>query len=142
MIRKVNKEDLDRIMEVWLNSNLEAHDFVDPNYWKSNFNYVKQAMQQADVFIYESNKQIYGFVGMTDNYLAGIFVDQQYRGNGVGTQLLDFIKKNFDSFTLSVYEKNKSALNFYLQQDLQIVSSDIDQDTNEKELIMKWVKEK
>lgn len=33
MIRKMNKEDLDSVMQLWLQGNLFAHSFVDPHYW-------------------------------------------------------------------------------------------------------------
>lgn len=32
MIRLAEQQDLDRIMEIWLEGNLQAHDFVDPAY--------------------------------------------------------------------------------------------------------------
>lgn len=140
MIRKANNTDLNRLMEIWLNGNLEAHDFVPASYWQNHYDEVKNALLQADIFVYEKDSKIIGFVGMAENYLAGIFVDSKYRGHGVGTKLLDFVKQSYGSFSLSVYEKNKKAVNFYLSQGMQISASDIDRDTNEKEYTMIWKK--
>ena len=48
-------------------------------------------------------------------------VDQEYRRQGIGKQMLDFIKiyaatKNFDTVELDVWEFNKGALKFYESQ--------------------------
>ena len=37
IIRKFNDFDLKRVMRIWYEGNLEAHDFVDKNYWEKNF---------------------------------------------------------------------------------------------------------
>lgn len=34
MIREFKMEDLDRIMEIWLNSNIDAHPFINKNIGK------------------------------------------------------------------------------------------------------------
>lgn len=75
---------------------------------------------------------------MDGNYLAGIFVDQNYRNRGIGRQLLDHIKQNYDEFSLDVYHKNKRAIHFYLKKGFRIVEDGIDSDTNEKEYRMFW----
>ena len=36
MIRMFDACDLDQVMELWLNGNIEAHDFIPRNYWESN----------------------------------------------------------------------------------------------------------
>ena len=37
MIRLFKFQDLDKIMDIWLQGNLEAHSFIDAEYWKKNF---------------------------------------------------------------------------------------------------------
>ena len=48
MIRLAERQDLDRIMEIWLEGNLQAHDFVDPAYWTGCLQEVREAIAQAD----------------------------------------------------------------------------------------------
>ena len=40
MIRLFKFQDLDKIMDIWLQGNLEAHSFIDAEYWKKNFDSV------------------------------------------------------------------------------------------------------
>ena len=40
IIDTTNK-DIDRIMEIWLESTIKAHDFIEKKYWEDNYNTVK-----------------------------------------------------------------------------------------------------
>ena len=37
MIRELRQTDTDRISEIWLDTNLRAHDFIPAEYWEGNF---------------------------------------------------------------------------------------------------------
>ena len=77
---------------------------------------------------------------MTDDYLAGIFVDKKYRSMGIGKALLECIKKVYPAFSLNVYQKNQHAVDFYLRENLTIVSTGVDEDTAEDDYTMVWKK--
>ena len=140
MIRKFEKKDTKRVMEIWLESNLEAHDFVPSDYWLSQYQSVQEQLLSADIYVYEQDNKIQGFVGMTDDYLAGIFVDKKYRSIGIGKGLLECVKKIYPAFSLNVYQKNQRAVDFYLREKLTIVSTGVDEDTAEADYTMVWKK--
>lgn len=140
MIRAFIKEDIDRIMEIWLNTNIEVHKFVDEKYWKSNFDMVKKIMYEAEIYVYERENVIESFIGLMDNYVAGIFVDSEFRSQGIGKSLVDYVKGIKNELTLSVYAKNERAINFYLKMGFEILSEGIDELNDEKEYTMKWCK--
>lgn len=138
MIREFKENDLNRIMKLWLNTNILAHDFIDMDYWKSNYNKVKQIMPEATIFVYEEDNSIKGFVGLSGNYIAGIFVETTYQSQGVGKALLDYIKERNTELLLQVYEKNNRAVTFYLREGFTVNNKQIDENTNEAELVMNW----
>lgn len=41
MIRRAEKKDYEKIMEIWKNSNIKAHDFIDKGYWIGNYENVR-----------------------------------------------------------------------------------------------------
>lgn len=125
-------------MDLWLTSNLEAHPFVVPAYWEQNFNMVKELLPQAEVWVYERDFHILGFMGITDGYIAGIFVDSSARSKGIGKELLDWAKQQHDRLTLHVYEKNQRAVNFYLREGFLIQTAQFDESTKETEFAMIW----
>lgn len=139
-IRAFKLEDLDRVMDIWLNSNIEAHAFIDENYWKGNFQFVKDAMLDADILVYEDSNEIIGFIGLTDGYIAGIFVDKKYRSLGIGKKLLDLAKENHEKLTLGVYKNNDPAYKFYIREGFFIDSEELDEENNEIEYLMAWNK--
>lgn len=142
MIRKFEMKDTKRVMQIWLDVNIEAHNFVPGDYWLSNYQSVQEQLLQADIYVYEQDEEIQGFVGMMDDYLAGIFVDKKCRSMGIGKELLECVKQNYPAFSLNVYQKNRRAVDFYLREGLSIISNGIDEDTSETDYTMVWSKEK
>ena len=69
MIRKVLNGDIDRVADKWLKTNLKAHYFISNQYWKSNYELVKEMMSQYEVYVFEADKMIQGFVGLNDKYM-------------------------------------------------------------------------
>ena len=54
MIRKLEDKDIDKVMNIWLESTIKAHDFISKEYWESNYDTVKEVyIPIADSFIYE-----------------------------------------------------------------------------------------
>ncbi|MDE6863811.1 MAG: N-acetyltransferase [Eubacterium sp.] len=142
MIRKFEMKDTKRVMQIWLDVNIEAHNFVPGDYWLSNYQSVQEQLLQADIYVYEQDEEIQGFVGMMDDYLAGIFVDKKCRSMGIGKELLECVKQNYPAFSLNVYQKNRRAVDFYLREGLSILSNGVDEDTSETDYTMVWNKEK
>ena len=140
MIRKFKTHDLDAVMQIWLNVNLEAHPFISESYWKDHYDMVKRMLPAADLFICEADNTIQGFAGLTDNYLAGIFVSSGSRSKGIGKALLDSVKEEHAELSLHVYKKNIRAVQFYKREDFIILNEQIDEDTDEIEFVMNWSK--
>ena len=65
MIRKLLNGDIDRVADIWLKTNLKAHYFISKQYWKSNYELVKGMMSQSEVYVFEADKMIQGFVGLS-----------------------------------------------------------------------------
>lgn len=141
MIRKFCIDDLDSVMKLWLETNISAHDFIDKNYWMSNYEDVRKMIPEAEIFLYEENKIIKGFIGLMDSFIAGIFVQKDSQSKGIGKSMIDYTKSIKDELMLHVYEKNSNAVKFYLREDFQIVKEQIDENTGESELLMKWSRE-
>ena len=140
MIRKFEKNDINAVMEIWVNENIRTHNFIAKEYWKDNYEYVKDILPKADIYVYILDEQVVGFVGVNNNYVEGIFVDINNQHSGIGTSLLDRIKENKDNLTLNVYKKNANAIKFYEKNNFIITSKNIDKDINEIEYTMTWSK--
>lgn len=138
LIRKFCNDDLDKIMKIWLESNIDAHYFIDKSYWINNFDNVKQMILNSDIFVYIKDDEIVAFVGLIDKYIAGLFVQKNFRNSLIGTKLLEYLRLKYNVLTLNVYCKNKSAISFYKKQKFEIVEQLINIETNEKEYVMRY----
>ena len=49
MIRKMQNIDINRVVDIWLKTNLKAHYFIPEQYWTSNYELVKEMMSQAEI---------------------------------------------------------------------------------------------
>ena len=78
MIRPLQAPDLARAAEIWLNTNLKAHDFIPAEYWQDHFDQVKQMLPLAEVYLYEEQGEIQGFIGLSGSYIAVLF-SKSYR---------------------------------------------------------------
>ena len=138
MIRKLQKIDINRVADIWLKTNLKAHFFIPEQYWISNYEFVKEMLPQAEVYVYEDDKMIQGFIGVSDEYIEGIFVSDEMQSCGIGKMLLDYIKDKKDRLQLKVYQKNVRAMSFYQREGFTIQSEEMDEFTREKEYVMNW----
>ena len=138
MIRKMQNTDINRVADIWLKTNLKAHYFIPEQYWTSNYELVKEMMSQAEVYVYEDDKMIQGFIGVSDEYIEGIFVSDEMQSRGIGKMLLDYIKDKKDRLQLKVYQKNVRAMSFYQREGFTIQSEEMDEFTREKEYVMNW----
>ena len=143
MITKLNSfsdRDLEQLAQIWLNGNLQAHSFIPAQYWKNQFVNIKKMLPEANIFVYRNNETIVGFLGELDGYIAGLFVGMNYRNQGVGSRLINYLKQINDKLTLSVYVDNINAVNFYENKDFIIDSVGMDTETDSKEYHMIWEK--
>ena len=140
MIRKLQNRGIDRVAQIWFEANKEAHNFIPEIYWEGKYEEVKSMLPQAEVHVYEVQGEIEAFVGVVDAYIAGIFVSNLSQSRGIGKVLLDYLKNDKSILILSVYKKNERAKKFYEREGFKVVSEKIDEDTSEKEFVMKWKK--
>ena len=140
MIRISTNNDIDRIMQIWLDTNISVHKYIPQEYWTSNAKYVKEAIQEAEVYVYEDNKEIKGFIGINKGHIEGIFVEEKYRNQGIGKELIAYCKNKYNKLTLEVYKKNTKAINFYEREQFKPIKEDVDEANNEVEILMEWKK--
>ncbi|MED4850450.1 N-acetyltransferase [Caldifermentibacillus hisashii] len=139
MIREYRKAEIDILVDIWYQSSLIAHDFIDKDYWKSKREEMKEKyLPMSENYVISKNAEIMGFISMVDNYLAALFIDAKYQGEGHGKELLNFIKKHRKNIQLKVFKKNNKAVNFYLRNGFVIKEELIDEETSEKEFLMEW----
>lgn len=138
MIRRMESGDLDAVSEIWLSSNLEAHDFIPAEYWRGHFESVRAALGGAEVYVYTDEGGVRGFIGLDGEYIEGIFVAPDARSRGIGKQLLDCAKGLRDRLELRVYTENRRAAGFYCREGFTLSGAGADEAAGADEYLMTW----
>ena len=105
MIRKLQEADINRVATIWFAVNITAHNFISAQYWMDHFEIVQEMFPQAEVYVYEEGASIQGFIGLQEDYIAGIFVSGEAQSSGIGRRLIHFAKGIRSQLRLDVYQK-------------------------------------
>ena len=140
MIEELNKKDINKIMDIWLKENKRTHNYISGEYWDNHFEDVKKEILKAEIYVYKEKEEICGFIGLSNTYIAGIFVKKEKKYMGIGRKIIQYGKSKYTELMISVYAKNERARAFYEREGFKIKKEEIDKTTNEKEYVMVWKK--
>lgn len=138
MIRSIENKDIDKIMNIWLRSTIKAHDFIQKEYWKKNYNIVKDIyIPMAETFVFEDEECIKGFISIINNkFIGALFVDIDFQNSGIGKKLINHVTDRYKNLNLAVYKENKKSVDFYINRGFKITKEQINEDSGHNEYIM------
>ncbi len=142
MIKPLEDSKIKEVMDIWLKTNLTAHNFINGQYWIDKYDVViNEYIPISRTFVYDEDHVIKGFVSIMDNsFIGALFVLEDYQGKGIGKKLIDYCKSLHQDLGLGVYKENKKAVNFYNYCGFRIAKEQSNEETGFVEYIMKWEK--
>lgn len=138
MIRKFEPWDIDAVMEIWLDANCSAHDFIHRDYFEGELDAVKSQVPKSEAYVCEEEGQVNGFIGLDNSFVEGLFVKPGCQGRGIGKALLDHAKQEREVLSLKVYRRNERAFQFYRREDFNVSEVEVEGATGEAEITMEW----
>ncbi|HII4440375.1 TPA: N-acetyltransferase [Clostridium perfringens] len=141
-IRELKNCEIADIMKIWLESTIEAHYFIEEEYWKKNYEVVRDIyIPMAKTFVYCDEGKIKGFISVIDsNFIGALFVHIKSQGRGIGKSLLKYVKNRYENIELAVYKDNKKAVEFYKKEGLKIIKEQENEDSGHLEYLMSYSK--
>jgi len=114
MIRAYKDTDLDQVIDIWHKSSTIAHPFLQDAFVEK----VRKAMHQVYIpksrtWVYEREKEVIGFISMNDTEIVGLFLLPDYFGQGIGTQLVNYVMSLYEYVEVEVFENNTIGRAFY-----------------------------
>ncbi|GGK51198.1 N-acetyltransferase [Aliivibrio fischeri] len=137
MIRQYTPQDINAVLDIWLNSSIKAHDFVSAEFWVSQVDNMRDIYIPASItYVAEVDSKVVGFYSLYENMLAAIFVSPEYQGKGIGKQLISHAKEQCPVLALNVYSENVASYQFYLSQGFTVISEQVCEHTGHMEYTM------
>jgi len=138
-IRKADIEDIPAMVEIWLSASIRAHNFISSDFWHKNAIEMRDRyLPASENWVYCENERILGFVALQQNTLAALFVTPGHQGRGIGRQLLNHAKTLRRMLSLTVYEANTKAIEFYSHHGFKMMIAQKDPHTGHSELLMSY----
>ncbi|BCG07415.1 N-acetyltransferase [Buttiauxella agrestis] len=144
MIRRLQPDEMDELIEIWLASTIQAHPFISENYWHESESIVRNVyIPQSETWVYQHQDKMVGFISVLDSlFIGALFVSEPFIGKGMGQSLMGHVKEIYPSLSLEVYQKNQRAVHFYHRQGFRIEESAWQNETRHPTWIMSWQEEK
>lgn len=114
MIEKAIKEYYEQLIKIWESSVSATHGFLS----EEDFEFYKSRLplyfEQVDLYVYKDESSVVkGFLGVSDDKIEMLFIENESRKIGIGKKLLKFATDCLKLTKVDVNEDNKQALGFY-----------------------------
>ncbi|MCE5229534.1 N-acetyltransferase [bacterium] len=139
MIRRFMPSDMEQVLSIWLEASIKAHDFVAKEFWESKMSDMRNVyIPNSETYVFSDSGSIKGFLSLSGDVLAAIFVTPGSQGQGIGQQLMDKAKSLRNKLTLTVYRDNHKSVEFYKKNGFVVVRDEIDKHTGHAEILMAY----
>jgi len=114
MINPADKKDYPILIDIWESAVKATHDFLSDEDFEFYKSHIPIYFQHVSLYKYINDEGVIkGFLGIEDDSIEMLFVDNISRGTGIGKILLDFAVNKLNARRVDVNEQNIQALNFY-----------------------------
>lgn len=114
MIRKYKDQDTNAVISSWRIASELAHPFLETEFLDSEAIALRDVyLKYAETWVLEIDETVVGFIAMAENDVAGLFLDPQYHGQGLGKALMDKAVAEKGDLTVEVFKDNVIGRRFY-----------------------------
>ncbi|APT95547.1 GCN5 family acetyltransferase [Corynebacterium stationis] len=116
-------EEFPLLVDIWRSAVLATHDFLpEADRAAIESKLASDYFPAVTLTVAELNGHPVGFSGVLEGNLEMLFIDNNYRGAGIGTMLLNHAISDLAVTKVDVNEQNTQAAEFYLRRGFQVAS--------------------
>ncbi|WP_323923958.1 N-acetyltransferase [Aeromonas veronii] len=139
MIRPLSATGLDAAVELWYQASVQAHDFIPTAFWHEQRAAMRDIyLPASQSWVYEEDGQLLGFISWYQGSVAALFISPDHQSHGLGRQLLEHLKAQYDRLELTVYAENEQARRFYSRNGFKEGEQQLCEHSGHLELVMHW----
>ena len=123
MIQIATKEDFPILIEIWERSVRATHHFLPESEIKELKPLIlNEYFQHVLLHQYIQDNQIIGFIGTSPDNIEMLFIEPDFRGQGIGKALTLFAIEKLNIQKVDVNEQNPQAVGFYQKLGFKVIS--------------------
>lgn len=119
-----DEQTIARLLAIWESAVKKTHTFLSENdiaEIKPEVQQALMAMEQLYGYCDESDV-LQGFIGIANQKIEMLFVDDNARGQGIGKQLLNYAIDSLNAQYVDVNEQNDQGVGFYRHMGFHVLS--------------------
>ena len=121
MKEKRNRTEIvERCVELWEASVRATHDFLvegDIDFYRP---FVRENCEKLPLLLHYEGDDIVAFLGYDMTSIEMLFVDPDYRGRGIGRDLIEWAIEDVHAERVAVNEQNVQAVGFYARMGFEV----------------------
>lgn len=138
MIRRMQEEDLTKVMTLWVKGNFQGNYFIQKDYWLEIYNNTKEKiLKRYHTYVYEEKNDILGFISIKGSEIKAIAVKESEKRKGIGRKIIHYCLETKTELEVTIYERNVTAFLFFSALGFKNIGLQINQKFAEKEYKMK-----
>ncbi|MDR1038912.1 MAG: GNAT family N-acetyltransferase, partial [Deltaproteobacteria bacterium] len=112
------------LLDIWESAVKKTHTFLSADDISRIKPEVQQALNSVDqIYGYrDDNGILQGFIGIVDQKIEMLFIDDNARGQGIGKQLLNYAGGSLGVKFVDVNEQNEQGVGFYRHLGFHVIS--------------------
>ena len=141
MIRPYTPSDDDQIVDVWYQATTLAHPFMDAAFLQKEADNIRNIyLPNTNTWVVPNETGLDGFISMIDNEVGAIFVRPEKHGQGIGKQLMDLVREQYEVLEVEVFEENAIGRRFYDRYGFEVIKQHTHEETQRDLLRMRYKK--
>lgn len=137
-IRCFEDADLQLLIEIWRSASAELNACRMSGELRELENYTREYVSGFRTFVYVLDGKPEGFITLSCNEVLLLFVAPARQHQGLGKDLIEFVKPQFDRLKLKVHTQNAKATKFYQRCGFQAHGKAVLDSFGESQRIMWW----
>lgn len=143
MLKKMKNTDIDTIMNLWKKEYIANNKKVSSEILTIKYTEIENYLldKNSTTILYTEDDIIEGFISINKNKeIKLIYVDRNIRHEGIGSMLIDSVKKIFDKLYIDMNDENKKYELFFMKNDFKKSKDKLDEDKTKE--IFEWTNDK
>lgn len=121
-ITRIAKTEYGQVLDVWEASVRATHHFLKEEDFEFYRSQIPAYLEAVDLFaIRDAEKQLWGFMGVSEEEIEMLFVHPDVMGQGAGTTLIEYAVRTLRKSKVCVNEQNGQAFRFYRRHGFEVV---------------------